>query len=266
MSNFSGMSGRDYQQYLKDKGFYKGAVDGIEGANTQRATREFLNSIKDQVDPAVMRTATYTIKRLAVNQYRFKELGFYAGIIDGRLGPTTQYAIEQYQNWARDNDSPVVNTVNNQWPTYSNIESFYGKPGTNHRTVILPYPMRLAWDTKTQITRTVINDRCADSFVRVLENVLKVYGIEEIQKLRLDYFGGTYNNRPMRGGTRLSTHAYAAAIDIDPERNALRADSRTASMAKPAYNKWWECWEAEGWVSLGREKNYDWMHVQAVRL
>lgn len=266
MTKFSGMSSYDYQSYLQSKGFYNGAIDGIEGANTQKATRDFLNSIKHLVEPSVISTATYTIKRLAVNQHRFTELGFYTGKIDGRMGPSTQYAIEQYQNWTRDNDNDSVAPVNNQWPTYANIESFYGAPGTNHITVTLPYPMKLAWDTKTQITRTTINKHCADSFVRVLENVLNVYGIEEISKLRLDYFGGTYNNRPMRGGTRLSTHAYAAAIDIDPERNALRADSRTATMAKPAYNKWWECWEAEGWVSLGRTRNFDWMHVQAVRL
>ena len=265
MPNFPGMSGYDYQTYLKSKGVYSGVVDGVEGANTQKATRDFLNLIKDQVEGSVMSTASYSIKRLAVNQYRFKELGFYTGKIDGRVGPSTQYAIEQYQNWDRDNDAEPVATAN-QWPTYSNIESFYGAPGTNHTTVVLPYPMKLAWDTKSLVTKTVINDRCADSFIRVLENVLNVYGYEEIQKLRLDYFGGIYNNRPMRGGSRLSTHAYAAAMDIDPERNSLRADSTTASMAKPAYNKWWECWEAEGWVSLGRTKNYDWMHVQAVRL
>jgi peptidoglycan hydrolase-like protein with peptidoglycan-binding domain len=265
MSNFSGMSSRDYQLYLQSKGFYTATVDGVEGANTQRATRNFLDSIKNRVAAAVMSTASYTIKRLAVNQFRFTELGFYSGIIDGRMGPSTQFAIEQYQNWTRNNAGTVL-LNNNQWPTYDNIESFYGAPGTNHVTITLPYPMRLAWDTKTQVTRTVINRRCADSFVRVLENVLKTYGIDEIQKLRLDYFGGIYNNRPMRGGTRLSTHAYAAAIDIDPERNALRADSKTATMARPAYNKWWECWEAEGWVSLGRAKNFDWMHIQAVRL
>lgn len=265
MSTYSGMSSFDYQSYLKEKGFYTGTIDGIEGPNTQRATVNFLNSVRNRVDPAVFLTASYTIRRTAVNQFRFQELGFYSGKIDGRAGPDTQYAIEQYQNWLRNNDTTVLNN-NSNWPTYANIQSFYGDPSTNHKTVVLPYPMRLAWDTRTQVTRTVINDRCADSFLRVLDSVLKTYGYDRIQSLRLDYFGGVYNNRPMRGGTRLSTHAYAAAIDIDPERNALRADARTASMAKPAYNKWWECWEAEGWVSLGRAKNYDWMHVQAVKI
>lgn len=28
----------------------------------------------------------------------------------------------------------------------------------------------------------------------------------------------------------------------------------------------WKCWEEEGWVSLGRQRNYDRMHVQAAKL
>lgn len=35
---------------------------------------------------------------------------------------------------------------------------------------------------------------------------------------------------------------------------------------KPDYINWRECWEKEGWVSLGRQRNYDWMHVQAAKL
>jgi len=28
----------------------------------------------------------------------------------------------------------------------------------------------------------------------------------------------------------------------------------------------WKAWEEEGWLSLGRSRNFDWMHVQACRL
>lgn len=27
-----------------------------------------------------------------------------------------------------------------------------------------------------------------------------------------------------------------------------------------------QCWETGGWVSLGRTRNYDWIHVQAARI
>ncbi len=35
--------------------------------------------------------------------------------------------------------------------------------------------------------------------------------------------------------------------------------------AKAEYDAWWELWEKEGWINLGRTRNYDWMHVQATR-
>ena len=44
----------------------------------------------------------------------------------------------------------------------------------------------------------------------------------------------------------------------------LRRDK--ATFAKPEYERWWQCWEEEGWLSLGRTRNFDWMHVQAAKL
>ena len=37
-------------------------------------------------------------------------------------------------------------------------------------------------------------------------------------------------------------------------------------LAQPDGETFWKLWEDEGWVSLGRARNYDWMHVQAARL
>jgi hypothetical protein len=42
---------------------------------------------------------------------------------------------------------------------------------------------------------------------------------EEINALRLNISGGTFNYRVVRGGNRLSTHAFGIAIDMDPARN-----------------------------------------------
>ena len=263
MANYVGVSSRDLQTYLQNKSVYNSTVDGIEGTMTQNAVDRLLNS-NDSVAPAVL-SADYSRKRLAVNQLLFQELGFYNDTIDGLNGPNTEYAIEQYQNHLRGIDRKE-SSGSNSWPTYSNIQRFYGAPGTNHTTVRLPYTMKLAWDTKTQITRLTINKKCADSFLTVMENVLRAYSLSDIKALRLDMFGGCYNNRKMRGGSKLSTHAYAAALDFDPSHNPLRAGADRATFARPEYDEWWSCWEKQGWVSLGRERNYDWMHVQAVRL
>ena len=85
-------------------------------------------------------------------------------------------------------------------------------------------------------------------------------------KLRLDRWGGCLNVRKMRGGSSWSMHAWGIAIDFDPDRNQLKWGRDRAVFARPDYDAWWRCWEDEGWTSLGRTKNYDWMHVQAARL
>jgi hypothetical protein len=69
-----------------------------------------------------------------------------------------------------------------------------------------------------------------------------------------------------RGGSTPSTHAFGAAIDHDPCNNRLRWGRLKARLANPSCEEFWRIWESEGWVSLGRTKNYDWMHIQAVKL
>lgn len=152
------------------------------------------------------------------------------------------------------------------WPRQAECLKFYGRPGTNHMQIELPYPMVLAWDTKTEIHRISINKKCAESALRVLNSALSLYGIEKLKDLGVNRFGGCFNNRPMRGGTNLSMHAFACAIDFDPERNQLKWDRRQARLAQKDADRWWELWEKEGWVSLGRARDFDWMHVQAARL
>ena len=95
--------------------------------------------------------------------------------------------------------------------------------------------------------------------------VLAHYGPDGVRELRLDRYGGCFNPRKKRGGTSWSTHAWAIALDFDPERNRLQWGRERAAFARPEYHRWWELWEEEGWVSLGRVANFDWMHVQAAR-
>jgi hypothetical protein len=69
----------------------------------------------------------------------------------------------------------------------------------------------------------------------------------------------------MRGGSSWSVHSFGAAIDFLPDENQLKWGKDKASLARPEYEAFWEIWENEGWMSLGRRKNYDWMHVQATK-
>jgi hypothetical protein len=151
----------------------------------------------------------------------------------------------------------------NTWPTQAECRRFYGAPGTNLIQLDLPYEM--TYEGKP-VKRITINKKCADSAFRALTQIAKEYSAADRKTLGLSIYAGCFNNRPMRGGTQLSMHAYACAIDFDPARNQLKWGRDKARLAKPDCEAFWKAWEAEGWVSLGRVRNFDWMHVQAARL
>jgi len=141
----------------------------------------------------------------------------------------------------------------------------YGKPnqqGSYLTTIKLPYPMRLAWDKKTTVKTMRCHNMVADDFLKVFNELLEVYGYEKIVEMGIDLFGGCFNFRQMRGGSDYSRHSWGIAIDLDPERNQLKETAKTARFARPEYKVMIDIFYKHGFVSLGREKNYDWMHFE----
>ncbi|MCF6341525.1 MAG: hypothetical protein L3J31_01800 [Bacteroidales bacterium] len=162
---------------------------------------------------------------------------------------------------------PAASANPHNWPLENDASllQFYGEVGKNQIRLTLPYPHRLSWDKRKVVRSIYCHEKVKDSLQTVLSNVLSHYGMEEIKRLRLDIWGGCLNVRKKRGGSTWSTHSWGIAMDYDPENNALRQGRDRAWFAHPEYDKWWEFWEQQGWVSLGRARNYDWMHVQAAR-
>jgi hypothetical protein len=149
--------------------------------------------------------------------------------------------------------------------TTSEIRRIYGKEdakGSYLVNIQLPYPMRLAWDKSKVVNRMQCHRLIANRLTAVFNDLLKHYGLAEIQRLGIDLFGGCFNFRIMRGGTEPSRHSWGIAIDLDPERNQLRETSRTARFARPEYKAMINIFYKHGFLSLGREKNYDWMHFE----
>lgn len=200
--------------------------------------------------------------------------GFDPGPIDGIWGARTENAYDELKDDLEGVSIPflrpeeVSNGNPNDWPKQDedSLNAFYGEPGENLVMVNLPYPMKLSWDTDTKVSRTRCNEKVKDSLVRVLTKVKAHYGMAEIERLGLDIFGGCFLIRNKRGGSTASTHSWGIALDFDPDNNKLRWGRDKASFAGKEYDFWWKCWEEEGWVSLGRKLNFDYMHVQAAKL
>lgn len=257
---------RSVQRALAAAGLYHGAIDGDFGKNSIAAARVL----------ASRRAASYATTwpdarvRLAVEQAMMADLGFYLTTIDGITGPATQAALEKWQDHITfDRESPAPGAAvekSHIWPRQAEVERFFGKPGEHQVRLESPYPLYLDWALSTKLTGFQCHEKIVIPAQRVMERVLDAYGLDEIHKLGLDQFGGCLNVRRMRNGSAWSMHAWGIAIDWDADRNALRETARTARMARPEYARFLDLWEEEGFLSLGRARNFDWMHVQAARL
>jgi peptidoglycan hydrolase-like protein with peptidoglycan-binding domain len=278
----------DIQTELKSRGLYGGAVDGDFGRLTDAAVEAFLlNKRVDNFD-----TWGNSRQLIAVQQAIAADRGIEVGKIDGLSGPQTRHAIEVYdarkaagwkpvpevEEWrgASDETTPAVEPSHPlpdhtgaprlASPKQSEVPSFYGPVGSNQVKLTLPFPMRLAWDTSTVVRSFSCHAKVREPLEYVWAMTLKHYGLDEIKRLRLDLFGGCLNVRKMRGGSSWSMHSWGIAWDIDPDHNALKMKRAQATLDAPAYDAYWALVYATGAISLGRERDFDWMHSQYARV
>ena len=132
--------------------------------------------------------------------------------------------------------------------------------GTYLTTIDLPYTM---YYDKQPVKRMRCHKKVAKAFLNVFNDLLAHYGEDKLNKLGITTYGGCFNYRLMRGSkTKLSAHSWGTAIDLDANRNTLKETSATARFARPEYKAMIDIFEKHGFASLGRLKNYDWMHFQ----
>ena len=254
------------QQILKEKGLYRDKIDGIAGPLTLGAISSF---------PEINNQWSVQRRITAFIQLTCLEEGFIPVEVDGYWGPETEHVYDQFLYVREHGKRPepwrpeeIGEKNPHGWPVQYTPEfnDFYGERGSHLTRIELPYLHRLSWNTGISIRSFYCHRKVSDSLLAVLTRVLEHYGPEEIRRLRMDLWGGCYNERPIRGGTRWSMHSWGIAVDYDPARNKLKWGRDQAAFAAPEYNDWWRFWEDEGWVSLGRKRNFDWMHVQAARI
>lgn len=239
-------------------------VDGWAGPKTRRAASIWTNFPGNLSASRLM---------AAVIQ---KETSLRSGIatikLDGYWGPDTDFAAEAMILAASGEAIPVrpdeaaapTSKSPRCWtPTDRQMIAHFGRPGTNLGRVVTPYPIRLDWDLTTILTSFSCHRTLEDRIFAAMDRILIRYGIDGIRELGLDRFGGCVNVRKKRGGSTWSTHAFGAALDWFPSVNRLRETKRTARFARPAYRGFMDAWAAQGFMSLGRCYDFDWMHIQS---
>ena|ERR1051326_1736394 len=122
--DYSQASIRDAQHELKEEGYYRGPVDGIDGPMTRAAIRKYqedknlaVNGRLDQITSKRLRVRmTNAPVRMTGEANRSAEIGsrpssatvsaaqrslqrkgFYKGNVDGSMGPETHAALREYQ-------------------------------------------------------------------------------------------------------------------------------------------------------------------------
>lgn len=91
-----------------------------------------------------------------------------------------------------------------------------------------------------------------------LAEIYKTLGPDEYYRQGWHVYGGSHNYRSKTGGSSLSTHAWAAAVDMNPSENSYYQTKSTFSdTAINIMEKW-------GFLSGGRAWGKDWMHFQAI--
>lgn len=154
----------------------------------------------------------------------------------------------------------------NKWPKQADCPTFYGnpsKPDFESNLVVVPFPWMavLAWDKGRRVKGARVHKKCSESLGNIFAAIWEAAGRDQnkINEWGLNYFGGGYAYRKIRGGTALSMHSFGCAVDFDPARNELGNN-------KPHFAECPEVLKAfadEGWVLGGTWSRADGMHFQA---
>jgi D-alanyl-D-alanine carboxypeptidase len=111
-------------------------------------------------------------------------------------------------------------------------------------TIELPFPLTLSWDHSRSVQRIRCHKKLgaifADTFTRI-----QSAGFQS----KITSFGGCFSFRSQRTGSKLSTHAWGIAIDLNPESNAQgtagNMDVGLASILKQAGFSWGGDWQGK---------------------
>lgn len=267
----------DIQMLLASVSWYAGAIDGDAGPKTWAAVSRAEHQQRVNYCDVPSRWSKQR-RLIGAGQAALVVLGHAPGIIDGYAGHNTMEALTAWRCAkagvsATVDRVPVVGARSHPrqltFPRQRVIADFYGAAGGPQCTagkVELAYPMVIAWNKSQTIQRFSCHIKLAKPLTGIFRHALQHYGCGDIERLHLNVFGGCFNFRKKRGGSSLSTHAYGAAVDLNPESNMLRWGADRAQFARPEYEPFWNIVMAHGGTPAGYAWGKDWMHFQFARL
>ena len=172
---------------------------------------------------------------------------------------------------------PAPSTLPQPMPSYrlpresnASISAVYGPPSAGDAQLAwfsFPHPGTRLYSRDGAVLRTYVGDSrldhrthklLADRLTNALAEIYATLGTEQFEREGWHVYGGSHNYRPKVGGSTLSTHAWAAAVDMNPAENVFAQRTTTFSdRAIDVMERW-------GFLSGGRAWGKDWMHFQAV--
>jgi hypothetical protein len=153
-------------------------------------------------------------------------------------------------------------------PLYKDIRSFYGDAvadASNQVVFVSPVPMCIAWNVNHYVGNFLCHSKVAESLYNILVDLKYTYGIEQLEKLGVNVFGGCYNYQRVRNGNRFCTHSWGIALSLNPQKNRYDDDVTKALFAKPEYKQLIDTFYKYGWFNEGVELGKNFGHFQAVR-
>lgn len=110
--------------------------------------------------------------------------------------------------------------------------------------IALPFSLTLSWDHTQTVKEMTCHKKLAEVFIDVFDRI-QASGLQP----KIKTFGGCFSFRQQRTGSKLSTHAWGIAIDLNPETNAQgtagNMDSDLIAIFKDAGFEWGGDWEGK---------------------
>lgn len=116
----------------------------------------------------------------------------------------------------------------------------------------LPFPIPLSWDPAKQVRNLYCHRKLATLFPEVFAEIER-RGLRD----RLRTYGGCFNFRAKRSGSKLSTHAWGIAIDLNPETNGMGRDGDMPAGIVQVFESFGFTWGGR-WTGAGKDP----MHFQ----